>query len=244
MENAELIGLSRQTALRRQLDVVANNLANISTSGYKAERSQFAEYIMPTAEASSFQMADRSVSYVWDRGTVTDFNPGAVTLTGNPLDVTLREGDFFVIDTPAGERYTRNGAFQINSEGLLTTSEGMAVQGEGGSISFAPAEVDITISADGTISSSAGLKGKLQAVSFKSPQLLTREGASLFAGENANPAQSTFTQGALEGSNVQGVTEITDMIEISRAYQSLSNMLKRMDDLRQSAVQKLGRIDA
>lgn len=244
MENAELIGLSRQAALKRQMDVVANNLANISTTGYKAERSLFAEYVMPTAEASSFRISDRSLSYVWDRGTVTDFAPGPVTLTGNPLDVALPEGDFFVVDTPAGERYTRNGAFQISPEGLLTTGEGMAVQGEGGSISFGPAEVDISISSDGTVSSSAGLKGKLRAVAFDSPQLLTRDGSSLYAGENAIPAQSVFTQGALESSNVRGVTEITDMIEVSRAYQSLSNILKRMDDLRQGAIQKLGRIEA
>ncbi|MCR9238695.1 MAG: flagellar basal-body rod protein FlgF [Alphaproteobacteria bacterium] len=244
MENAELIGLSRQTALRRQMDVVANNLANISTSGYKAERSLFSEYVMPVAEASTFRMEDRDLSYVWDRGTMTDFASGSVKLTGNPLDVALSEDAFFVIETEAGLRYTRNGAFQINPEGFLTNSEGMPVQGEGGPISFNNAETDISIAADGTISSSAGVKDKLQAVTFDSPQLLSREGNSLFSGEGANPVQAAFTQGALEGSNIKGVIEITEMIQVSRAYQSLANMLKRIDDLRQGAVQKLGSVQA
>jgi flagellar basal-body rod protein FlgF len=244
MENAELIGLSRQTTMRRQMDVVANNLANISTNGFKAERSLFSEYIMPVAEATNLRMQDQDLSYVWDRGTTTDFASGSVKLTGNPLDVALSEDAFFVIETEAGLRYTRNGAFQINTEGFLTNSEGMMVQGEGGAINFNNTETDITIAADGTISSSAGLKDKLQAVSFESPQLLSREGSSLFSGENAVPVQAAFTQGALEGSNIKGVTEITEMIEVSRAYQSLANMLKRIDDLRQGAVQKLGSVQA
>lgn len=244
MENAELIGLSRQTALRRQMDVVANNLANVSTSGYKAERSMFSEYVMPVAEATTFQTQDQRLSYVWDRGTVTEFDAGPIKLTGAPLDVAIDDNAFFVVETEEGLRYTRNGAFQLNNEGTLVTSEGFAVQGEGGPISFDPTETNISIAADGTISSSAGEKGKLQAVMFDSPQLLTRAGSSLFAGEGAIPTQSLFTQGALEGSNVRGVIEITEMIEVSRAYQSLANMMKRFDDLRKDAVQRLGTVRA
>lgn len=244
MENAELISLSRQTALRRQMNVVANNLANISTSGYKAERTMFSEYMMPIAEATTFKSPDQQLSYVWDRGTVTEFDAGPIKLTGAPLDVALNDSAFFVVETEEGLRYTRNGAFQLNSEGTLVTSEGFAVQGEGGPISFASTETNISIAADGTISSSVGEKGKLQAVTFDAPQALARAGSSLFAGENATPTQSTFTQGALEGSNVRGVIEITEMIEVSRAYQSMANMMKRFDDLRKDAVQRLGTVRA
>lgn len=244
MENAELIGLSRQTALRRQMDVVANNLANVSTSGYKAERSMFSEYVMPVAEATTFQTQDQRLSYVWDRGTVTEFDAGPIKLTGAPLDVAIDDNAFFVVETEDGLRYTRNGAFQLNSEGTLVTSEGFAVQDEDGPINFGPTETSISIAADGTISSSAGEKGKLLAVTFDTPQLLTRAGSSLFAGEGALPTQSLFTQGALEGSNVRGVIEITEMIEVSRAYQSLTNMMKRFDDLRKDAVQRLGTVRA
>lgn len=244
MENAELIGLSRQTALRRQMDVVANNLANISTSGYKAERSMFSEYMMPVAEATTFQSQDQRLSYVWDRGTHTEFDEGPIKLTGAPLDVAIKDDAFFVIETEEGLRYTRNGAFQLNTEGTLVTSEGFAVLGEGGPIRFGPTEINISIAADGTISSSTGEKGTLQAVTFDSPQLLTRAGSSLFAGENAIPTQSRFTQGALEGSNVRGIIEMTEMIEVSRAYQSMTNMMKRFDDLRKDAVQRLGTVRA
>lgn len=244
MENAELIGLSRQTALRRQMNVVANNLANINTSGYKAERSMFSEYVMPVAEATTFQSQDQRLSYVWDRGTLTEFDTGPIKLTGAPLDVAVDDNAFFVVETEQGLRYTRNGAFQLNSEGTLVTSEGFAVQGEGGPISFGPTETSINIAADGTVSSTAGTKGKLQAVTFDSPQLLTRAGSSMFAGEGAIPTQSLFTQGALEGSNVRGVIEMTEMIEVSRAYQSLANMMKRFDDLRKDAVQRLGTVRA
>lgn len=244
MENAELIGLSRQTALRRQMNVVANNLANINTSGYKAERSMFSEYVMPVAEATTFQTQDQRLSYVWDRGTLTEFDTGPIKLTGAPLDVAVDDNAFFVVETEQGLRYTRNGAFQLNSEGTLVTSEGFSVQGEGGPISFGPTETSINIAADGTVSSTAGTKGKLQAVTFDSPQLLTRAGSSLFAGEGAIPTQSLFTQGALEGSNVRGVIEMTEMIEVSRAYQSLANMMKRFDDLRKDAVQRLGTVRA
>lgn len=244
MENAELIGLSRQTALRRQMNVVANNLANINTSGYKAERSMFSEYVMPVAEATTFQSQDQRLSYVWDRGTLTEFDAGQIKLTGAPLDVTVDDNAFFVVETEQGLRYTRNGAFQLNSEGTLVTSEGFPVQGEGGPFRFGPTETSINIAADGTVSSTAGAKGKLQAVTFDSPQLLTRAGSSLFAGEGAIPTQSIFTQGALEGSNVRGVIEMTEMIEVSRAYQSLANMMKRFDDLRKDAVQRLGTVGA
>ncbi|MEP0518647.1 MAG: flagellar basal-body rod protein FlgF [Hyphomicrobiales bacterium] len=244
MENAELISLSRQTALRRQMNVVANNLANISTSGYKTERSMFSEYMMPVAEATTFPTQDQRLSYVWDRGTLTEFDAGPIKLTGAPLDVAIDDNAFFVVETEQGLRYTRNGAFQLNTEGTLVTSEGFAVQGEGGPISFGPTETNISIAADGTISSSAGEKGKLQAVTFDAPQQLTRAGSSLFAGEGAIPSQSLFTQGALEGSNVRGVVEVTEMIEVSRAYQSLANMMKRFDDLRKDAVQRLGTVRA
>ncbi len=244
MENAELIGLSRQAALRRQMDVVANNLANISTKGFKAERTLFAEYLMPVAEASTFKSSDHTLSYVWDRGTMTDFTAGPSTLTGGPLDVSISEDAFFVVSTEQGEKYTKNGSFQLDNEGMLVTSEGHAVLGEGGPIRFATTDVDISFAQDGTVTSNNGVKGKLMAVEFAGPQMLTRAGESLFEGEDPIQVQAQFTHGALEDSNVRGVVEVTEMIEVTRAYESLANMMKRMDDMRRSAVQKLGSISA
>ena len=124
MENTLLIGLSRQIALQRELDVVANNVANMNTTGYKADGAIFEEYLMPQAQAAGFQGADRRVSYVQDRATWRDFGAGPIRPTGNPLDVAIYGDAFFVVQTPRGERYTRNGAFQINAQGELVTSAG------------------------------------------------------------------------------------------------------------------------
>ena len=133
MENTLLVGLSRQVTLERQMDVVANNVANASTNGFKADRSLFAEYLMPTAREDNFAAGrDRKLSHVIDRATFRDYGQGSLDQTKNPLDVAIDGDAFLVVQTPRGERYTRNGALQINATGALVTSEGYQVLGDGG----------------------------------------------------------------------------------------------------------------
>ena len=139
MQNALLVGLSRQVALGRELDVIANNIANINTAGFKADGSVFEEYVSPTARADNFLAPDRRVSFVNDRATWIDLSQGPLEKTNNPLDVAINGGGFFAVQTPQGERYTRNGAFQINNVGELVTAEGYQVLGESGPISVPPA---------------------------------------------------------------------------------------------------------
>ena len=110
MENTLLIGLSRQMALQREMDVVANNVANLNTNGFKANTSIFEEYLMPVARANNFPAGDNRLSFVQDRGTLLDLSQGAVQLTGNALDVAIDGDAFLSVQTPRGERYTRNGA--------------------------------------------------------------------------------------------------------------------------------------
>ena len=126
MENASLVGLSRQIALQRELDVVANNVANLNTTGFKADNVVFHEHLMPVARANQFRGGDRQLSFVQDRATWLDLSQGPVQQTGNPLDVAMSDNAFLTVQTPRGERYTRNGALQINSAGQLVTSEGLA----------------------------------------------------------------------------------------------------------------------
>src|SRR5262245_52740875 len=121
MDNALLVGLSRQIALQRELDVISNNLANINTNGFKSEKVQFQEFLSEAAHIDSFQLADRRVSYVQDRATLPDFSQGPLTQTGSPLDVAISGDGFLVVDTPQGERYTRNGALQRSATGELVT---------------------------------------------------------------------------------------------------------------------------
>jgi flagellar basal-body rod protein FlgF len=243
MENALLIGLSRQVALARELDVIANNMANVNTNGFKARESRFAEYLMPTARADAFQRPDQRLSYVIDAGTPLDPSAGAIERTGNPLDAAIKGDGFFAVQTPRGERYTRNGSFEIGPTGALLTSDGHAVMGENGPIAFTPQESGIVIGADGTISTSQGVRGRIRLVRFADPQSLKNEGANLFSSTAAaQPAGATsrLESGAVERSNVKPVLEMSRLMEVNRSYTSVSGMLSRMDDLRRTAIQRLG----
>src|SRR5690606_16466800 len=131
MENAQLISLSRQMALQRQMDVVANNLANINTTGFKGEQLLFQQYLMPVARDRDFNYPDQPLHYVEDWATIHDMSNGAITLTGNPLDVALNGEGFLTVSTPAGDRYTRAGSLQIDNAGILVDIEGNPVLADG-----------------------------------------------------------------------------------------------------------------
>jgi flagellar basal-body rod protein FlgF len=249
MQNASLVGLSRQVALARELDVVANNIANINTTGYKTDGSLFEEYLSSAARAD--QTRDR-VSFVRDRGTWHDLSAGAVERTGNPLDVAIDGNAFLVVQTPRGERYTRNGALQINATGQLVTSDGNPVVGDGGPIAFQPTDKQISISADGTISVKEGnskvdsARGTLKLVSFNNSQQLQKDGNSTFMPTGGAQAQPTKTahvvQGSIEKSNVRGVVEMSRMIEITRTYTQIATILQQQHDLSQQSVNKLAEV--
>lgn len=246
MENAQLISLSRQMALQRQMDVVANNLANINTTGFKGEKILFEQYLMPVAKDKDFAYPDQPLHYVQDWATVHDMANGSVTPTGNPLDVALNGDGFLAVMTPAGERYTRNGSLQINSEGILVDLDGNPVLADGGQIQFDDTDTDVTISSTGLISTNNGQKGRLQVVEFASPEELTREGNNLYASTAAPQAAvaTTVTQGAIERSNVSGVAQMTEMIRVSRAYESIAGTMQKQDDMRRTAIQRLGEANA
>jgi flagellar basal-body rod protein FlgF len=249
MENASLVGLSRQVALQRQLDVVANNIANLNTTGYKSDNTVFHEFLMPGVRASAFRGADQRVSFVQDRATWTDFTQGPVQPTGNPLDVAIGGDAFLTVQTPRGERYTRNGALQIDAQGQLVTSEGLQVVGTNGPIVFQPNDREISIGIDGTISVREGQntidaqRGKLKLASFASPRLLQKDGTSTYMappGVTAQvPTDAKVTQGAIEKSNVQSVMEMTRLIEITRTYTQIAQILQNQSDMRRSALDKL-----
>lgn len=254
MENMLLVGLSRQMTLHRQMDVVANNIANINTAGFKAERTLFEEYLSPTAHEDNFIGRDRRVSFVQDRATMHDFAGGPVEPTKNPLDVAIDGNAFLAVQTPGGERYTRDGGLQINNQGQLVTSSGFPVLGNNGPIVFQQTDHDINISQDGTVTVLEGtnridsVRSKIRMVQFAQPQRLVKEGSNLFAaGPGANPQPSVtakLNQGFIERSNVSSVSEMTRMIEVTRAYTELSNMLQSQGDSRRTAIEKLADVPA
>ncbi|MDE2374441.1 MAG: flagellar basal-body rod protein FlgF [Hyphomicrobiales bacterium] len=250
MENALLIGLSRQMALSHQLDIVANNIANIDTTGFKADNAAFSSYLMPGASDGQFTGKDRRVSFVEDRASWIDFSPGAVQHTGNPLDVAIDGKGYFTVQTPRGQRYTRNGSFAINATGQLVTSDGDQVLGNGGPITLQPTDHDITISRTGilTVRDGAGTtsaqRGQLQVVTFDNPRALQKDGGSTFMAPpsvTANPAPSgtRVVQGTLEKSNVSAVAEMARMIQITRSYSDIAALLQQQGDMKRNSLQQL-----
>ncbi|MEQ9520097.1 MAG: flagellar hook-basal body complex protein, partial [Parvibaculum sp.] len=201
MENALLIGMTRQMALRREMSIIANNLANINTNGYKSEHPLFEEYLMPTATEES---GDRDISFVQDVGMHRNLGPGRVDITENPLDVAIIGEGYFKTQTPEGVRYTRNGAFELNAQGQLVTTDGHPVlTAGGGAITFGAEETGIVISSDGTVSTSAGERGQIGLVKFENERLMQNAGGTLYRTDQAElPVKDMkVMQGAVESSN-------------------------------------------
>ena len=253
MENALLIGLSRQAVLERQIDVVANNIANVNTSGYKADKSLFEEYLNTPAHEDNFIGGDRRVSFVQDRGTFRDFSQGAPEETKNPLDVAIDGSAFLTVQAPGGERYTRDGGLHINSQGQLVTVAGNPVLGTGGPIVFQPNDHDVNITPDGTVTVVEGngrtdaIRGKLRLVNFADAQKLLKEGFNLYSAGGGAPqpdTKSIVRQGYIEKSNVNAVSEMSRMMEISRAYTQIANLMQQQADLQKNAIQALADVPA
>lgn len=249
MQNALLVGLSRQVALARELDVVANNIANINTTGYKADGSLFEEYLSSAARSDPKYSR---ISFVQDRGTWHNLSAGPIEQTGNPLNVAIDGNAFLVVQTARGERYTRNGALQINGSGELVTSEGDPVLGDSGPIQFQPTDNQVTIGQDGTISVREGnatvdsLRGILRLVTFDNPAQLQKDSGTTFnvtggAQPQANK-ESRVIQGSIEKSNVRGVIEMSRMIEITRTYTQIATLLQQQTDQSQQAINKLAEV--
>lgn len=246
MENSLLIGLSRQQVLGRQLNVIANNLANMRTSGFKAGSLVFEEFIMPDAAVTDARLRDRELSYVIDRGMRRDYQPGEFQRTGAELDVAIGGQGWLVVQTPEGERYTRDGGLKIDNNGQLVTGAGFPVLGTGGPIQFDARETGIAIATDGTVSTAEGEKGRLRVVRFPDEGKLVQQDNNLFnSPDPAEPAVNVrILQGVLEGSNVKPVVETALMIEVTRAYTNLSQMMERMQEQRRESINELASVPA
>lgn len=243
MDNASLLSLSYQLAAFRSMDVIANNIANVSTPGYKRESVRFEQYLQRVTPAEG-ERSGQTLSFVRDAGVTRDLSGGRLEQTGAPFDIAINGSGFFVVQTSAGERYTRNGHFTLNADGTLVTETGDPVLGDGGPISITADDGDVSIGADGTVSGSQGQIGKLRVVDFANPRALVKQGDSLYsATATANPAtNASLSQGMLESSNVQPVIEIARMIEVMRAYEATSSLEQSSSDMKRQAIQKLGTV--
>ncbi len=245
MDNATSIALSRIIAQTRAMDVTATNLANAGTAGYRKERMLFSDFLVrePTGTGDTrLPPGGRVMAYTQDRATYRDQSAGAISRTGNSLDLALGSDGFFTVNTPAGPRLTRSGHFERATSGTIVDAQGQPLLDTNGKpIQLAAADVAITITADGTISSQNGTIGRIGVVAPADPNKLRPEGDRLLVSDSPTQAVAApkLVQGAVEDSNVQPTTEITRMMNDMREFQFTTQFIQAEADRQQSAIDKI-----
>jgi flagellar basal-body rod protein FlgF len=243
MDTPGYIILSRLAAQRRAVDVIAHNIANADTPGFRAQRMIFAEHVSQQPDATA-PRGGRELAFTEDRATWRDTRPGALERTGNPLDLAIPGEGFFAVATPQGERYTRAGRFSLAADGRVVDMEGHALLNENGApLLLAAGDTRIEVTGDGMLRSQNGPVGRLRVVRFENPQHLQAEGDRLFDAPPDMPAmpvpQPAVVQGAVEGSNVQPVLELTRLTAEMREFQFASQFAEREGDRLQTAVDRI-----
>lgn len=236
MDNVGYVGLSRQAGLARELDTIANNIANVNTGGFRRESVLFAEYV------KQLDGGDDSLSIATLNRRFIDFSEGEIKATGSPLDFAIDGDGFFLVESPDGPRLTRAGSFSLNASGEIVNSDGRRVLDEsGGALLIPPQASLIAASPDGTITADGQPVGRLGVV-IADPAGLVREGDNLFRTDAGYEPATTakVRQGAIESSNVNPITEIAHLIEVQRAYEMGQKFLEGDDQRIERAVRELG----
>ncbi len=236
MENSIYLGLSRQMALKTNMDIVANNIANMTTAGFRGQSPVFEEYISDPTNG------DDPLSFVSDYGQYQMTDPGSLTQTGNSLDVALVGDGFISVQMADGSTgYTRDGSFHLRADGTLVTTSDMPVMGNGGIIVLPTDAVKIDIDQQGIISNEGSPISQLGIVEFENVQMLEPAGHNTYTSPQAGtaPQNTAVSQGFIEGSNVKPVAEMTRMIEILRNYQSTQNILQSEHERMRGTIDKL-----
>jgi flagellar basal-body rod protein FlgF len=251
--------LSGAMAQNEKLETIANNLANVQTTGFKKDQQVFQEYLTAyekapdantvprvTASIESFyDLAGGDRSYVDTAGTFTDFSQGMIKPTGGQLDIAIEGSGFLEVQTQLGTRMTRNGALTIDNQGTLVTKEGHPVLLEGGGQVKLEAGGSVNITENGSVFQNNKNLGKLSIVGVEPLQALRKGGGSLYSlKENMNPVvvrnpNIKVHQGSLEGSNVNVVKEMTDMIATTRGFETTQKAMKAFDEMDEKLVNSI-----
>lgn len=226
-----------------RLDVYANNLANVNTVGFKADQPVFRlEQEEPTTESA--QNVPRLSPYALPLEYVTRFESGAFQNTGGQMDAAIAGRGFFEVRTPDGLRYTRNGQFSINENGMLSTPQGWPVMGQGGEIAIEGSLIEI--GEDGQVMVDGDVVGVLRVVDFNDDRQLKKTGSTLFKVEDpaAGPIEAEnfrISQGVLEASNVNAIRTMTELIETLRVFETYQKVIRAADDATAKTVNEVGR---
>jgi flagellar basal-body rod protein FlgF len=246
MDISSYVLLSHEQALRRRLDVAANNMANMSTAGFKREQPVFREYV-ERSEDSAVETA-KNTSFVLDFGAVHDTAAGGFELTGNPLDVMVDGPGYLSVEGGDGTTaYTRAGYVKVLESGDLATAGGQRILGEGGQpINVPPDQAQgLSVGADGTVTGKDGPLGRIAVTVFADERAMGPGGDGMFTGQGGRELTAQETKlrtGGIETSNVQPIVETTSMVEILRAYQASMQMSNSLNDMRKNAIERLGRV--
>ncbi|WP_298258943.1 flagellar hook-basal body complex protein [uncultured Litoreibacter sp.] len=237
MSNTVYTTLTRQSGLMNEMRMVANNIANLATTGFRSETAIFSEYIVPLGGDQG------SVSMARANAHSTNLQQGVLTKTGGTFDLGLNGEGFFQIETPAGIRLTRAGSFSPNVNGELESPEGYRLLDVGGAPVVTPLDADqISISADGTMSAEGNPLAQIGMVVPANPTDMVREDGVRFKTDSELlPADgATVSQGFLESSNVEAVQQIARMIEVQRSYEMGQSFLEKEDERLRSIMALVG----
>lgn len=236
MDVAGYATLNRQSGLMREMAVVANNIANASTIGFRREGVVFSEYVMALDQDPSLSMAHAS-------GRVVDLSQATLSQTGGQFDFAIQGEGFFLIETPDGDRLTRAGSFTPSAEGELVTPDGFRLLDAGGAPIFIPPDArTVSLAGDGTLSANGQPLAQIGLWKPSDPLSLRHQSGTLLTAGELEPAESaTVLQGMLEESNVEPISEIARMIEVQRAYELGQKFLDAEDQRVRGVIQTLGR---
>jgi flagellar basal-body rod protein FlgF len=229
------VATSRLAAQERAIDVIANNIANMNTPGFKAERMQFSDWLEGQRDGSS-------IAYTEDRATWHELSPGPLQQTGNPLDLAITGDGYFTVSTSAGPRLTRDGRFEVMPDGTIANSAGQGLMDMSGRpIRISPTDTELTVTGDGTLSSQNGVLATIGVVTPNNPMQLIAEGGTLLRSDSntRKVAKRQVVQGAIEESNVQPVAEMTRLIQGERTFQFLTQYVQAESDRANNAISKI-----
>lgn len=262
MSKGIFTAVSGAMAQAAKLDTVANNLANVNTTGFKRDGQLFREYLtannkqpdgieaprMSTSVDSFYDINGGDKSYVDLDGTYSDFSQGTLRPTGGALDFAIEGEGFFEVATPDGIRLTRAGNFSIDGDGRLITKQGYPVQREGGG-EFRFTSSNVNVASNGEIFEAGQSVGRLALTKVASKDALMKQGMNLFAYRDGIDPQATpatgakISQGFLEGSNVNVIREMTDMIAATRTFESTQKAIQAYDQMAHKVVNEVPKLN-